>query len=240
MPLKPWVDDLRNPPLQYQKGWTEFYKLKFKLTPDVLIPRPETEILVDEALKLGREILKEKIKKGEEKRVVYIEAGTGSGCIAISIYKNFKEAFVIAGDISQKAIDIAIKNADFNKVSQDRSVFLKKDLLEGYINPGDIIVANLPYIPTAKLMLIDPMVRDFEPRLALDGGSDGFELYRKMFSQIAFHPKGGKLKPKYLICEIDEDQGDLARMEVNKYFPDVEFEIKKDLAKKDRILVVKF
>jgi len=240
MSLKPWVDALRNPPIQYQKGWTEFYKLKFKLTPDVLIPRPETELLVDEVLKLAPEALerkqKEKIDPKKKLGVSALEIGTGSGCIAISIVKNLKDVGVVATDISEKAVEIARKNADFNHVSIKNLVIIQNDLYEKFTMPPDIIVANLPYIPTAKLLLIDPMVRDFEPMLALDGGSDGFELYRKLFAQI----RESKLFPKYLICEIDEDQADLARQEVQRYFPEAELEIKKDLAKKDRVLVVRF
>lgn len=210
------------PPIQYQRGWTEFYKLKFKLTPDVLIPRPETELLVDEVIKLNPKSV--------------LDIGTGSGCIAISIAKNLKDAKVIAIDISKQALQIAEQNSKLNGTTK-RIVFFQNDLLSGIKATTDVIVTNLPYIPTARLMHIDPMVSEFEPKIALDGGVDGFELYRRLFSQI----KENKLYPKFLIAEIDDSHRDLSLAEARKYFPDAkEIEIKLDLAKIDRILKISF
>ena len=240
--LRGEIQRIQNIPQQYQQGWTEFYKLRFKLTPDVLIPRPETELLVDEVLKFANSLLASRLSQNtneqtsHEKRITILEPGTGSGCISISIAKNLPEAFIVASDISQKALDIAIKNAELNHISRDKVVFLQKNLLEGFVNAPDVIVANLPYIPTAKLMLIDPLVKDFEPKLALDGGIDGFELYRKMFAQI----RDQNIYPKYLICEIEETQAETALAEAKRYFPNTSIEIKKDLAKKDRILKIIF
>lgn len=208
-------------PKQYQQGWTEFYKLKFKLTPDVLIPRPETELLVDEVRKLSPKSV--------------VDIGTGSGCIAISVAKNLPNTKVIAIDLSEKALDIAKQNAKFHKV-EDQIVFLKNDLLTGFQNIPDVVVANLPYIPTARLMLIDPMVKDFEPTMALDGGQDGFELYRTLFRQL----KNQNIYPKTLIAEIDSKQSEVALAEARQYFPNARAEIKKDLAKLDRILIIHF
>lgn len=276
MANKPWVDKLRNPPIQYEKGWTEFYKLKFKLTPDVLIPRPETELLVDEVLSITR-LLDGSTLENEKtsKRVTrVVDVGTGSGCIAISIAKNTDSTKIFALDISEEALKVAELNAKFHR-TENKVIFMKSDLLSIFLRPPagrsetqppsdtptsdssdspsiDIIVANLPYIPSARLMLIDPMVRDFEPKLALDGGSDGFELYRQLFQQIIQLGVGkqGQLgvgsvqlgvgSVKYLLAEIDEEQGDVARAEAKKYFPEAETEIKRDLAKKDRILKIKF
>lgn len=209
-------------PKPYLQGWVEFYKLKFKVTPDVLIPRPETELLVDEVLKNSPSIV--------------LDIGTGSGNIAISIAKNSK-AKVFATDISSKALEIAKENAKKNKVEK-KIFFIESDLLSN-VHPGGvnvIIVANLPYIPTSRIPILDPSVADFEPELALDGGKDGFDLYRKLFAQIRLHLRGVKL----IICEIDETQGELALKETRKYFPKAKIEVKKDLAKKPRILVVNF
>ncbi|MBI2022555.1 peptide chain release factor N(5)-glutamine methyltransferase [Candidatus Daviesbacteria bacterium] len=219
------------PPVQYQRGWCEFYKLKFKLTPDVLIPRPETELLVDEVIKI--------------KPNTILDIGTGSGCVAISIAKNLPNAKIIATDISPKALGVAKSNAKFHHV-EDKIIFLEADLLPDFKQSPDVIVTNLPYIPTARLMYIDPMVTEFEPRVALDGGQDGFELYRKLFQQISEmrkgvklnHPEGGKLK--YLIGEIDYTHGELAVQEALKYFPNAEVEVTKDLAHLQRILKIKF
>lgn len=242
-------------PKQYQQGYTEFYKLKFFLTPDVLIPRPETELLVDEVLSIIRDawLVEEKTHP-----LTVIDVGTGSGCIAISIAKNAPNAKIIATDISEKALEVAKKNAQFHKV-ENQIIFLKADLLswlhpKGVNSKLDVIVTNLPYIPTARLMYIDPMVRDFEPKVALDGGRDGFELYRKLLKQLASYPSGVlskppgskppggwiSLTPKYLFAEIDYTHGELAVQETLKLFPKASVEVVKDLAHMQRILKIRF
>jgi release factor glutamine methyltransferase len=208
-------------PIQYQRGYTEFYKLKFSLNQDVLIPRPETELLVDQVIKLHPHTL--------------FDVGTGSGCIAISVAKNLPDARVLAVDISDKALAVAEKNAKFHKTGK-QVIFMKNDLLTGIESAPDVIVANLPYIPTARLMHIDPMVADFEPRLALDGGEDGFDIYRKLFDQIA----GMRQKPKAIICEIDDEQKDTAEKQAKLSFPDAWVQVEEDLAHKNRILMVSF
>ncbi len=241
-----------DPPKQYQRGWTEFYKLRFYLTPDVLIPRPETELLVDEVLRAEKEIASSSktprndtsttlsagaIASAAKQSLTILDLGTGSGCIAIAITKNLPNAKIIATDVSQKALEIAQKNAKFHHVEK-QIIFLESDLLPNFKKAPDVIVANLPYIPTTSLMHIDPMVTEWEPKIALDGGEDGFALYRKLFSQLSWHLRCGGIK--YLICEIDENQGDLATAEAERYFPNSEIEIKKDLSRKNRILIVKF
>ncbi len=266
--LKGEIAKLEGAPKQYKQGWTEFYKLKFFLTPDVLIPRPETELLIDEVLSLSPSNLI------GNNLVTILDIGTGSGCIAISIAKNLPNAKIIATDISQKALEVAKKNAKFQRV-ENQIFFLESDLLDflnnvprsnrlvysqkssayskkssAYnTNIPEIIVANLPYIPTKRLMLIDLMVADFEPRIALDGGIDGFEIYRRLFAQISqkskvisagvasLPPPGWDLN---LVCEIDDGHGEIALAEASRFFPKARAEVKKDLAKKDRILIVKF
>jgi len=180
-------------PKQYQQGWTEFYKLKFLISEDTLIPRPETELLVDEVLVIARNLMT------KQSQVTIIDIGTGSGNIAISIAKNLKKVGIVGLDISEAALNIAKKNAQFHKIGVEKIVFIINDLYEKFTVAPDIIVTNLPYIPTARLLHIDPMVTDWEPKIALDGGIDGFELYRKLFTQIAQK----NLYPKYLIGEID-------------------------------------
>ena len=239
-------------PKQYKQGWTEFYKLKFFLTPDVLIPRPETELLVDEVLKIqGSDPVSGiqdqnhtiQLREGREGPTLktILDIGTGSGCIAISIAKNSPKSKILALDISSSALKVAEKNAQFHHV-EGKIIFAESDLLDVFrFHPGggsvpDVVVANLPYIPTARLMHIDPMVVEFEPKIALDGGKDGFELYRRMFQQMVEK----KFYPKYLIAEIDEEQSEVAMAEVRQYFPSAKALVKKDLAKKDRILDIKF
>jgi len=212
-------------PIQYIKGFVEFYKLKFKVTPDVLIPRPETELLVDEVLKFCQTL---------KKVPTIIDIGTGSGNIAISIAKNLKEVGIVGADISPKAIKLAIENAKFNNIGTDKVVFIVNDLLEKFTVAPDIIVTNLPYIPSSRIPYLDSSVKDFEPHIALDGGEDGFELYRKLFKQI----KDKNLMPKLIIGEIDYTHGEIAVNEAKKYFPEAKVEVKLDLAHRQRILTI--
>lgn len=252
---------LANAPIQYQKGWTEFFKLKFKLTHDVLIPRPETELLVEEIINFAKSEsnIANRLSTNDprstiiDQRLTIADIGTGSGCIAISLAKNIPNSKIIAIDISPKALEVARKNAKFHKVDK-KILFLENDLLAGVKVMPDVIAANLPYIPTYKLMYLDPLVREFEPKLALDGGSDGLDLYRRLVQQIkeisgyssskarSFNSSHDvrTIYPKLIICEIDEDQGEIIKHEAKKYFPNTEIEIKKDLAKKDRFLTIKF
>lgn len=210
-----------NTPIQYKRGWVEFYKLRFKVTQDVLIPRPETELLVDEVLRL--------------KPKVVLDIGTGSGNIAISIAKNLPGVKVIASDISIKALKIAKQNAKLHAVKEQID-FIISDLLENINMSSDVIVTNLPYIPTERISYLDSSVKDYEPRIALDGGEDGFSIYRKLFVQM----KEKKIFPKYFFGEIDYTHGDQAMDEAGKLFPDSEFQVKTDLNHKQRILKITF
>ncbi len=208
-------------PSQYVKGWVEFYKLRFKVTPDVLIPRPETELLVDEVLKVIRNSF------------TILDLGTGAGNIAISVAKNSKNVKIVATDISKKVLEIAKQNAKFHNV-KNKIKFVQSNLLEKVSDFPDIIVTNLPYIPTARIPYLDSSVKDFEPHIALDGGEDGFVLYRNLFWQI----KEKGLKPKLIIGEIDYTHGELAVNEAQNYFPKAKIEVKTDLSKKQRILII--
>ncbi len=218
-------------PSQYIKGWVEFYKLKFKVIPDVLIPRPETELLVDEVLSFLQ-------TTNHQPPTTIFDLGTGTGNIAISIAKNAPNINIIATDISPKALKVATQNAKFHGVEK-QITFIESNLLDAVNTNIDVIVTNLPYIPTARIPYLDSSVKDFEPHVALDGGEDGFGLYRKLFSQIStFKPQG--LKPKLLIGEIDYTHGELAVNEALKFFPKAEVEVKTDLSHKQRILKITF
>lgn len=208
-----------NKPSQYIRGWVEFYKLKFKVSQDVLIPRPETELLVDEVLKIKPDSI--------------LDLGTGAGNIAISIARNLPTIKVYATDVSLAALAIAKQNALLNKV---KITFFVSNLLDNFDKKVDTIVTNLPYIPSGRIPYLDSSVIDYEPHIALDGGDDGFELYRKLFSQI----KAKDIKIKHLIGEIDYTQGELAVNEVLKFFPKAAAHVKTDLAHKQRILTVSF
>lgn len=231
-------------PIQYQRGWVEFYKLRFKVTSDTLIPRPETELLVDEVLNFVNAL---DPKPYILNPVIILDIGTGAGNIAISIAKNLSPtsdvgARTIATDISEKALEIARQNAKLHEVA-DKITFIKSNLLESkkikplILNTDPLIlVTNLPYIPTERIAYLDSSVKDFEPHMALDGGEDGFELYRKLFKQVSLTPE--RCKPKLIVGEIDYTHGELARNEALKYFPNAEVEIKTDLAHKQRILKI--
>lgn len=227
-------------PKQYKQGFTEFYKLKIKLTPDVLIPRPETELLVDFVLSAtgntsGPGFKSPKVLPKKDTPFTVVDIGTGSGCIPIALAKNSKNIKLVAIDTSEKALAVAKKNAEFHRVIQ-KIFFIENNLLKNFQQSPDIITANLPYIPSARLMHIDPMVKDFEPRLALDGGYDGFEIYRELFAQM----KNQQIKPQLFIGEIDDEQKDIALVEAKKYFPSAQSEVVKDLAQKNRFIVIIF
>ncbi len=238
-------------PKQYQQGYVEFYKLKFKVTPDVLIPRPETELLVDEILNC----IKYYVSSIKGSEILVLDVGTGAGNIAISLACNLEgcNVNIIATDISKKALEVARQNAKLHRVEK-QITFIKGDLLShpeltsGSIWIPDpirqaqgkqvrdnnlIIIANLPYIPSSRIPTLDSSVKDFEPHIALDGGPDGFDLYRKLFKQIT-----SIACLKLIVCEIDYTHESIAKKEALKYFPGYKIEIKKDLAKKIRILKI--
>lgn len=259
-----------NRPIQYTRGFVEFYGLKFKVTPDVLIPRPETELLVDETLKF---VLATRNQKPE----TILDIGTGSGNIAISIAKNLDKVKVYATDISGKALEVARQNARLHEV-ENKIEFVQSDLISSLVIPTlasrsgnagtqlqsnhseaergrltnsrykldprlhgddistvDIIVTNLPYIPSSRIPYLDSSVKDFEPYIALNGGDDGFSLYRKLFGEI--RDKG--ITFKLFLGEIDYTHGELARNEALQYFPKALVEIKHDLSKKQRIIEIR-
>ena len=224
-------------PKQYQQGWAEFYKLKFKVTPDVLIPRPETELLVDEILSFLKSY---KLITNHKSPITILDLGTGSGCIAIALAVHLSGVRLIATDISDSALKVAKQNAKLHGVEK-QITFIQSNLL-GTKNtqwrkngPPDVIVTNLPYIPSARIPYLDSSVKDFEPKIALNGGRDGFELYRKLFAQI----KKLGWHPALMVFEIDYTHGELAINEAQKYFPKARIEVKTDLSHKQRILLIK-
>lgn len=223
-----------NTPIQYINGFVEFYKLKFKVTKDVLIPRPETEIIVDEVLKLVA---------SNNQPATILDIGTGAGVVAISIAKNLApkaQVRLIATEISPEALKIAKLNAKFHHVA-DKIEFIQSDLLsqlDPQLFAPDIklsIVTNLPYIPSERIPYLDSSVKDYEPHIALDGGHDGFGLYRQLFSQM----KNASLKFEFFMGEIDYTHGELAKEEAEKYFPEYKSEVTLDLFHRQRYLVIK-
>ena len=204
-------------PLQHITGEQEFMGLPFLVNSDVLIPRQDTEILVEEALK--------KTKPGMQ----VLDLCTGSGCIIISILKNRPDLCGTASDISAAALHVAEKNAKINEVSP---VFVQGDLFEPVKGTFDMILSNPPYIPTAEIEKLMPEVREYEPLLALDGKEDGLVFYKKIIKEgYSYLNPGG-----YLILEIGYDQGAevSARMEQAGY---QRVKVIKDLAGLDRVVI---
>ena len=193
----------RREPVAYLTGEKEFFGLSFRVNPSVLIPRPETELLVETAVLLGKEFA-----SSGGGRVLFAEAGTGSGAVAVSLAKLFPPAFVYATDISAPALEVARENAGRHGV-RGRIVFLEGDLLTPLFSFGlagriNIVAANLPYVPAAALETLAADVRLYEPLAALDGGPDGLSLYRRLI------PQAQQLLsvPGYLLAEIGPGQAE--------------------------------
>jgi release factor glutamine methyltransferase len=181
-------------PLQYIRGEQEFYGLDFTLTPDVLIPRPETEIVVENAIEILREL--------ENTR--FCEIGVGSGCISISILHEVENTSATGADISAKALKIAKINAEKHQVAE-RFELKISDVFDNLNNEKfDLIVSNPPYIPRKDIENLQAEVREFEPLNALTDGKDGLSIIEKI---IADAPKFLKLNG-FLLMEIGHSQAD--------------------------------
>lgn len=211
-------------PLQHITHSQEFMKMDFFVDENVLIPRPDTEILVEETIKISKKRTNPKI----------LDLCTGSGAIAISIAKNVKDADIYAVDISEKALNIAKTNAKRLEVF-DKIKFLKSDLFQNIEKTKfDIIVTNPPYIKKEDITYLSKEVQK-EPLLALDGGIDGLDFYKKILNQSIDYLKFGS----YICMEIGYDQ----KQDVLKIIQDIDKYVdtysKKDLCGNDRIIVTK-
>ena len=217
-----YVEKLRNgTPLQHITHSQEFMKMNFFVNKDVLIPRPDTECLVEEVIKIARKISAKKI----------LDLCTGSGIIAVSLAKFLDESNITAVDISEKALKIAKRNAIENEV-ESRINFVQSDLYEELAGEKfDIIVSNPPYIKKEIIKTLNKEVQK-EPRIALDGGYDGLDFYRKIIPEAYQY-----LKTRGFLClEIGYDQKrDVLEMikDEGKY---VEEYSKKDLYDRDRVV----
>jgi release factor glutamine methyltransferase len=164
-------------------GHREFWGLDFEVTSDVLIPRPETEFLVEEALTFARDTTCR----------LAIDVGTGSGCIAIAIAHELPDLHVLAIDASPAALDVARRNACHNRVA-DRIEFREGDVLQGVTETADLILSNPPYVPDADAAALQQEVVQFEPHAALFGGADGLGVIRRLLDQSGGHlAPGGRL-----------------------------------------------
>lgn len=180
-----------NTPVAYLIGRTSFFSFDLAVSPAVLIPRPDTETLVEQVIRIVRQI------PGWETPNI-LDLGTGSGCIAIALAKSLPGAQLVASDVSPEALTMARANADSLAVA-DRIRFIQGDLFAPLVQPPTpgafhVIAANPPYIATGQLRELMPQVRDHEPTLALDGGPDGLDFYRRIGDEAAgFLIPGGLL-----------------------------------------------
>ena len=231
----------KDEPWEYIRGYAEFRGINFLVTKDTLIPRIETEQIVDIALDLI-----------EKKNIPYskiIDIGTGTGCIIISLYKELKknkeeieekeknrgkdkEYTFLATDSSSKALDIAKENAKRNSIKNIS--FVKKNLISiEDLENNSLILANLPYIPTNQYMELDKSVKDFEPKKALDGGQDGLKYYKELLTIIQKTQK----KNIDLIVEIEPS----TLTDLKKLVPEnTSLKIIKDFREKNRFLLLHF
>ncbi|MCC6643444.1 peptide chain release factor N(5)-glutamine methyltransferase [Candidatus Peregrinibacteria bacterium] len=218
-------------PLAQLIGYKEFYGIKFQVNADVLIPRPESELLVD----LSRKFIQENCQNLAEIRV--IDVGTGSGCILLSLAVVENQVKGLGLEISEEALKVARTNLEFLKI-EERVNLKKSDLLQEAADfPADIILANLPYIGTEKFNFVANDVEKYEPAVALFGGSDGLDLYRKMFDQLQKFP----WKPRLMIGEFGFGQAEIMETVLKEKFPEaIAMEIINDLAGIPRVFVLKW
>ncbi|MEI8361396.1 MAG: peptide chain release factor N(5)-glutamine methyltransferase [bacterium] len=228
---------LAGEPLAYLFGYQEFFGLNFLVSQHTLIPRPETELIIDESL----QILK---SKASNEQITILDVGTGSGCIAISLAHKLGQDSrpvsykIIAIDIENKALKLARKNAKLNNV-KDLIIFKEGNLIEPLLdmdidlqNSSFLICANLPYL-TPKQFKNSPTIQH-EPVSALISGEDGLQHYRELFKQL----KHWQIKNSTLLCEIDDTQGQIMTELIKKELPGRQFIIKKDLGGYDRLAII--
>ncbi len=217
---------LKHEPLQYILGEVYFFGLRLKIGKGVLIPRPETELLVEEAIKKISDF------RFQISDLKIIDLCCGSGCIALALAKSFPEVEVYATDISDDALRYARDNAHINNIE---NVFFQNGHLFEPVK-GErfhLIISNPPYIKSGDIENLQPEIKLYEPRDAIDGGEDGLDCYREILSQAKdyLYPKG------LIMFEIDENQGVILK-ELAKSYGFKKIKIKKDYSQKNRIALI--
>jgi release factor glutamine methyltransferase len=209
-------------PSAYIIGRREFYSLDFKVDKNVLIPRPETELLVEKAIGLCRSYPISKVA----------DIGTGCGAIAISLSVSLPEMTIYATDISSAALEVARENGRIHGVT-DRIILLQGDMLEPLPEPVDMVIANLPYVRKADMSAKGPL--SFEPELALNGGEEGLDKIKTLCGQVR-----GKLNSKgILLLEIGQGQAEAVTAILHKIFPLALIEVERDLAGIERVICLR-
>ncbi len=211
-------------PIAYLVGSKEFYGLELFVNKNVLVPRPETECLVEEVLLVS--------KKLDLTETLFIDVGTGSGAIAIAVVKNILNAKVVAVDISRAALAVARGNAEQHRIKNIS--FLESDLLTDLPIPWEenvILMANLPYVPENEMEHLPATVRNYEPASALVAGADGLDLYRRLISQMLRQLPGKKV---WLVFECDPAQINKMKRMIQFAFLHPQIKTYKDLSGKVR------
>ena len=216
---------LRHEPAAYLMGHKEFYGLDFLMAPGVLIPRPETEGVVEEAIWILHHSLR------AQERPTIADVGTGSGVIAVSLAACLPQAMVYATDTSQPALELAALNAERHGVA-DRIHFLEGDLLGPLPGPVDLVAANLPYVRSDEIPYLDPEIRLYEPYGALDGGEDGLEVIGRLLESAPAHLNPGGS----LVLELDPRQMERATKLAHAAFPSATARQVTDLSGRPRVL----
>ncbi len=220
----------RGEPVAYLINNKQFFGLDFYVDKNVLIPRPETEILVEKVLDFAKKCEAE----DDIGLLSVLDVGTGCGNIAVSLAKNIQDVHVTAVDISAEALEVAKKNAlthgVFSKVD-----FMVSDLLCNVHGEFDVLVVNLPYIGIEKCNFVSKEAYDYEPHVALFGGTDGLGLYEDLFKQI----KEKNMNPALILGEFGFLQAEKMSELLAKYFGFVNFVIEKDLASIERVFMIK-
>ncbi|MGB8648073.1 MAG: peptide chain release factor N(5)-glutamine methyltransferase [Anaerolineae bacterium] len=212
-------------PIAYILGHKEFYGLDLLVDRRVLIPRPETELLVELALHA--------LVRVSHPTPVVADVGTGSGGLALALASKAPSARVVATDISPDALAVAQLNAGRLNLA-DRVQFILCDLLEAVGEPLDIVLANLPYIPLERFDQLPHEIRHFEPRLALVGGLEGLSVIRRLLQQVEAH----MTRAGIILLEISEEQGENARALAARFFPNATITVHRDLEELDRVVEI--
>ena len=208
-------------PIQYAIGNVNFYGISFIINENVLIPRFETEELVEKTIEIA--------KKQFPNKIDILDLGCGSGVIGLTLEKKLSTNSVDLVDISKEALEVAKTNA---KNLNSKADFIESDMLEKITKKYDIIISNPPYIKLAEE--IEEIVKNNEPKIALYGGEDGLEYYRKILQKIKFN-----MKEKCLIAfEIGMTQAEEIKQIANKNLENIKIEVKKDLSGKERMLFI--
>ncbi|MCY3733610.1 MAG: peptide chain release factor N(5)-glutamine methyltransferase [Chloroflexi bacterium] len=208
-------------PLAYITGTREFYRLEFHVTPDVLIPRPESELLVDAAL--------DHMRQARIRTAQVADVGAGSGAVGIALARHRRGVSLICSDVSRDALLVARDNAR-RLLRRPRAAFVQGDLLTPLPGPFHCVVANLPYIPEGRLDDLEPEVAEHEPRVALTPGTRGTELILRLITQLPsrLHPNG------IAVLEVDPGQESAIADAAAQMLPNAEITVLDDVSQQPR------